>query len=83
MDLIKIFKNSGTQYPVCIQGDINTPFFCADDISKVLDMKCIRSVTRDFDETEKVVRIKHTVVFLHKPFTNCLNNCTSLIFLLQ
>ena len=61
MDIVKAFTTNDLHTEVTIKGTINEPLFRASDIGNVLDISIIRSVIRDFDETEKVVHTMHTL----------------------
>ena len=46
---------------IVIKGTVNDPLFRASDVGVVLDIASIRSVLRDYDESEKVVHTMHTL----------------------
>ena len=53
MDILKAFKINIDEFPVNIQGTQDEPFFQANQIAKILDMKNIREVLRTFNEDER------------------------------
>jgi anti-repressor protein len=61
MDIVKAFNTNDLDTEIVIKGTSNEPLFRASDIGNVLDISIIRSVIRDFDETEKVVHSMHTL----------------------
>jgi prophage antirepressor-like protein len=61
MDIVKAFNSNELHTEIIIKGDIQNPLFRASDIGIVLDISTIRSVIRDFNETEKVVLSTHTL----------------------
>jgi len=61
MEVIKAFNSNNLHTEIVIKGTVNEPLFRASDVGTVLDMSAIRSVIRDFDETEKVVHNTHTL----------------------
>jgi prophage antirepressor-like protein len=60
MDIVKAFNSNKLHTEIVIKGTYETPLFRASDIGQVLDISCIRSVIRNFNETEKVVHTTHT-----------------------
>ena len=60
MDIVKAFNSNNLHTEIIIKGTYNDPLFRASDIGNVLDISTIRSVIRDFNETEKVVHSMHT-----------------------
>ena len=60
MDIVKAFNTNTLHTEIIIKGTYDNPLFRASDIGNILDISTIRSVTRDFDETEKVVHSMHT-----------------------
>lgn len=60
MDIVKAFNSNNLHSEIIIKGTYNDPLFRASDIGNVLDISTIRSVIRDFNETEKVVHSMHT-----------------------
>jgi prophage antirepressor-like protein len=60
MDIIKAFENNDMQMHITIQGSHEEPLFRASDIAAVLEMTNIRVMMKDFDATEKGVRIAYT-----------------------
>lgn len=61
MDIVKAFNTNELHTDIVIKGTNDAPLFRASDIGQVLDMSCIRSVIRNFDDTEKVVHTTHTL----------------------
>ena len=61
MDIVKAFNTNDLHTEIIIKGTVNEPLFRASDIGVVLDIASIRSVLRDFDESEKVVHTMHTL----------------------
>jgi prophage antirepressor-like protein len=61
MDIVKAFNSNELHTEIIIKGDVENPLFRASDIGIVLDISTIRSVIRDFNETEKVVLSTHTL----------------------
>jgi prophage antirepressor-like protein len=61
MEVVKAFNSNNLHTEIVIKGTVNEPLFRASDVGTVLDMSAIRSVIRDFDETEKVVHTTHTL----------------------
>ena len=61
MDIVKAFNSNNLHTEIVIKGDANNPLFRASDIGNILDISTIRSVIRDFNETEKVVHTMHTL----------------------
>jgi prophage antirepressor-like protein len=61
MEVVKAFNSNNLHTEIVIKGTVNEPLFRASDVGNVLDMSAIRSVIRDFDETEKVVHNTHTL----------------------
>lgn len=60
MEVIKAFNSNNLHTEIIIKGTYNEPLFRASDIGNVLGISTIRSVIRDFNETEKVVHTMHT-----------------------
>ena len=60
MDIVKAFNSNDLHTEIIIKGTVNDPLFRASDIGVVLDIASIRSVIRDYDESEKVVHTMHT-----------------------
>ena len=60
MDIVKAFNSNNLHTEVVIKGTKTNPLFRASDIGVVLDLT-IRSIIRDFDDTEKVVLTTHTL----------------------
>ena len=61
MDIVKAFNSNNLHTDIVIKGTVNDPLFRASDVGVVLDIASIRSVLRDFDESEKVVHTMHTL----------------------
>ena len=61
MDIVKAFNENDLHTEIVIKGTIDDPLFRASDVGVVLDITSIRSVLRDFDESEKVVHTMHTL----------------------
>ena len=61
MEIIKAFENNDLNMHVTIRGTHEEPLFRASDIGAVLEMTNIRVMTKDFDQTEKVVSIVYTL----------------------
>ena len=61
MDIVKAFNANDLHTEIVIKGTINEPLFRASDIGVVLDITTIRSVIREFDDSEKVVHTMHTL----------------------
>ena len=61
MDIVKAFNTNDLHTDIVIKGTVNDPLFRASDVGVVLDIASIRSVIRDFDESEKVVHTMHTL----------------------
>lgn len=61
MDIIKAFNSNDLHTEIVIKGTVNDPLFRASDVGVVLDIASIRSVLRDYDESEKVVHTMHTL----------------------
>lgn len=61
MDIVEAFNSNGLHTEINIKGNDENPLFRASDIELVLGMTCIRNITRNFDETEKVLITVQTV----------------------
>ena len=61
MDIVKAFNANDLHTEIVIKGIVDDPLFRASDVGVVLDIASIRSVLRDFDESEKVVHTMHTL----------------------
>jgi len=61
MEIVKAFNSNNLHTEIVIKGTINEPLFRASDVGTVLDMSSIRSVIRDFSDSEKVVHTTHTL----------------------
>jgi len=55
MGIVKAFNSNDFHTEIVIKGTVNDPLFRASDIGVVLDIASIRSVIRDYDESEKVL----------------------------
>ena len=60
MDIVKAFNSNNLYTEIVIKGTYEEPLFRASDIGEILNISAIRSVIRDFNETEKVVHSMHT-----------------------
>ena len=60
MDIVKAFNTNDLHTEIVIKGTVNDPLFRASDVGVVLDIASIRSVIRDYDESEKVVQTMTT-----------------------
>ena len=61
MEVVKEFNSNNLHTEIIIKGTYDKPLFRASDIGNVLEISTIRSVIRDFDETEKVVHSMQTL----------------------
>jgi prophage antirepressor-like protein len=61
MDIVKAFNSNELHTEIVIKGTHEEPLFRASDIGIILDISTIRSVIRDFNNTEKVVHSMHTL----------------------
>jgi len=61
MEVVKAFTENELHTEIVIKGTMESPLFRASDVGEVLEMGCIRSTTRNFDDTEKVVHTMHTL----------------------
>jgi prophage antirepressor-like protein len=61
MEIVKAFTENNLHTEIVIKGDVNNPLFRASDIGVILEISTIRSVIRDFDNSEKVVHSMHTL----------------------
>ncbi len=61
MEIVKAFNSNNLHTEIVIKGTCEEPLFRANDIGTILEISTIRSVIRDFDETEKVVHTMHTL----------------------
>lgn len=61
MDIVKAFNSNELHSEIIIKWDVENPLFRASDIGIVLDISTIRSVIKDFNETEKVVLSTQTL----------------------
>jgi len=61
MDIVKAFNTNDLHTEIIIKGTVTDPLFRASDVGVVLDITSIRSVLRDYDESEKVVHTMHTL----------------------
>jgi prophage antirepressor-like protein len=60
MEVIRAFNSNNLHTEIVIKGTYEKPLFRASDIGNILEISSIRSVSRDYDDTEKVVRTTHT-----------------------
>jgi prophage antirepressor-like protein len=58
MDLLKIFNYNENH--ITVIGDIENPYFKAADVATILDVGCMKSILRDYDEDEKTVIVHKT-----------------------
>jgi prophage antirepressor-like protein len=61
MEVIKAFNSNKLHTEIVIKGTPQEPLFRANDIGTILEISTIRSVIRDFDDSEKVVHTMHTL----------------------
>ena len=61
MEIVRAFNDNKLHTEIVIKGDVNNPLFRASDIGVILEISTIRSVIRDFDNSEKVVHSMHTL----------------------
>ena len=61
MEIVKAFNENELHTEIVIKGTSENPLFRASDIGNVLEISTIRSIIRDFNETEKVVHSMHTL----------------------
>lgn len=61
MDIVKAFNTNELHTEIIIKGTHEDPLFRASDIGIILDISSIRSVIRQFNESEKVVHSMHTL----------------------
>ena len=61
MEVVNAFNSNNLHTEIIIKGTYDKPLFRASDIGNVLEISTIRSVIRDFDETEKVVHSMQTL----------------------
>jgi hypothetical protein len=61
MDIVKAFNENDLHTEIVIKGTKDDPLFRASDVGVVLDIASIRSVLRDYDDSEKVVHTMHTL----------------------
>ena len=86
MDILKSFNLNNQEYQINIQGTHDEPLFQANQIGKLLGIKNIREVLRNFDDDEKVVQKidtlggKQNATFLKEVgLFRLINRCTSSI----
>ena len=60
MEVIRAFNSNNLHTEIVIKGTYEKPLFRASDIGNILEISSIRSVSRDYDDSEKVVRTTHT-----------------------
>jgi prophage antirepressor-like protein len=61
MEVVKAFNSNELHTNIVIKGTYNDPLFRASDVGEILEISTIRSVIRDFNDTEKVVHTMHTL----------------------
>jgi prophage antirepressor-like protein len=61
MEIVKAFNENELHTEIVIKGTSVNPLFRASDVGNVLEISTIRSIIRDFNETEKVVHSMHTL----------------------
>ena len=61
MEIVKAFNSNTLHTEIVIKGTHDNPLFRASDIGIILDISTIRSVIREFNDTEKVVHSMHTL----------------------
>jgi len=61
MEIVKAFNENELHTEIVIKGTSENPLFRASDVGNVLEISTIRSIIRDFNETEKVVHSMHTL----------------------
>jgi prophage antirepressor-like protein len=61
MEIVKAFNANELTTNILIKGDYENPLFRASDIGDILDIACVRSSTRDFDDSEITVHTMHTL----------------------
>ena len=61
MEIVKAFNSNTLHTEIVIKGTHDNPLFRASDVGIILDISTIRSVIRDFTDTEKVVHSMHTL----------------------
>ena len=61
MDIVRAFNSNELHTEIVIKGTNDKPLFRASDVGVVLDITIIRSVIRDFDESEKIVHTMQTI----------------------
>jgi prophage antirepressor-like protein len=61
MEVVKAFNSNNLHTEIVIKGSHTDPLFRASDVGVALDIANIRSVIRDFSETEKVVHTMDTL----------------------
>jgi len=61
MEIVKAFNENELHTEIIIKGTSENPLFRASDVGNVLEISTIRSIIRDFNETEKVVHSMHTL----------------------
>ena len=61
MDIVRAFNSNELHTEIVIKGTSDKPLFRASDVGVVLDITTIRSVIRDFDDSEKMVHTMQTI----------------------
>ena len=61
MDIVRAFNSNELHTEIVIKGTSDKPLFRASDVGVVLDITTIRSVIRDFDDSEKIVHTMQTI----------------------
>ena len=61
MDIVRAFNTNDLHTEIVIKGTNDKQLFRASDVGVVLDITIIRSVIRDFDESEKIVHTMQTI----------------------
>jgi len=61
MDIVRAFNSNELHTEIVIKGTNDKPLFRASDVGVVLDITTIRSVIRDFDDSEKIVHTMQTI----------------------
>jgi prophage antirepressor-like protein len=61
MEIVRAFNTNEMHTEIVIKGTVDEPLFRASDIGEILEITTIRSVIRDFNDSEKVVHTMHTL----------------------
>lgn len=56
MEVVKAFTTNGLHTEILIKGTIEDPIFRASDIGEILEITNIRNITKDFNNTEKIIQ---------------------------